>query len=172
MAHDFVDEAKIKDMFDMFDADGGGTIDVEELTQAFINLGISDTKEEIDELVKEIDTDGSGEIEYDEFRAVIARLQDQRDSIGEMQKAFFYFSGGKERITLTDLRKVMNEVGDHRTDLFLQEMFIIGDTDRDGIITFQDFKKLMETAIANERQGITTAKTVLDTANERDGVKL
>lgn len=172
MPDEQIDEAKIKDMFDMFDADGGGTIDVDELTQAFISLGISDTKEEIDELVRQIDTDRSGEIEYEEFRAVIATLQAQRDSVQEMHKAFTYFSGGKERITLSDLRKVMGEVGDHRTDQFLQEMFVIGDIDRDGVLTFQDFKNMMEKAIANEKQGVTSAKVVFDTANQRDGVRL
>ena len=57
-----LNESKIKEMFDLFDADGGGSIDVGELTHALVNLGISDTKDEIDRLVAQIDADGSGEI--------------------------------------------------------------------------------------------------------------
>lgn len=162
----------VKELFDMFDADGGGTIDTEELTNAFVSLGISDTKEEVAALVREIDTDGSGEIEFDEFSQVIDTLLSQRDSIGEMQKAFMYIADGKERITLNDLRQVSIDLNDVRKEQFLHEMFLIGDVDKDGVISFQDFRMLMERAIATEKEGITGPKMVLDAANERDGVKL
>lgn len=162
----------VKELFNMFDADGGGTIDTDELTQAFVALGISDTKEEIERLVREIDTDGSGEIEFEEFQEMIDQLLGQRDSVEEMMKAFTYFADGKERITLNDIRKVCIDIGDMRAEQFLQEMFIIGDTDKDGVISFQDFKALMEAAIASERAGITDPKEILAEANEADGVKL
>ncbi len=167
-----LDDTKIKEMFDMLDADGGGTIDTDELTQAFVSLGISDTREEIDRLVQEIDTDGSGEIEFSEFREVIYKLQSQRDSAGEIYKAFNYFSEGKERITFNDIKKVSIDVGDPRPDAFLKEMFVIADTDKDGFITFQDFRTMMERAIADEKLGLTSPNVVLDAANERDGMRL
>ena len=167
-----LDDVRIKEMFDMLDADGGGTIDTDELTQAFVSLGISDTKEEIDRLVMEIDTDGSGEIELDEFREVIYKLQAQRDSSAEMFKAFNYFSEGKERITYNDIKKVSIDVGDPRPDAFLKEMFVIADVDKDGFITFQDFRQMMERAIQDEKMGLTSPNVVLDAANERDGTKL
>ena len=167
-----LDDTKIKEMFDMFDSDGGGTIDTEELSSAFMSLGISDTKEEIDQLVVQIDTDGSGEIEFDEFKEVIYKLQAQRDSVSEMYKAFHYFSGGKERITISDIKKISVDVGDPRPDVFLKEMFLIADRDKDGIVTFQDFRQMMEQAIADEYAGLSSPKMVLDTANERDGISL
>ena len=114
-SHGVVDETLIKEMFDLFDADGGGSIDVEELTHALINLGISDTKDEIDRLVAQIDADGSGEIEYHEFLEVMNSLLSQRDSATEIHRAFSYFSEGKERITLADLRKLSIEIGDERS---------------------------------------------------------
>ena len=164
--------AHVKELFDMFDADGGGTIDTDELTNAFVSLGITDTKEEVEALVREIDTDGSGEIEFSEFSQVIDTLLSQRDSIAEMQKAFLYMADGKERITLNDLRQVSVDMGDERREQFLHEMFLMGDVDKDGVISFQDFRMVMERAIATEKEGITGPKTVLDAANERDGVKL
>lgn len=167
-----ITENKIRDMFDMFDADGGGTIDCDELTAAFVSLGISDTKEEIDQLVEQIDTDGSGVIEYEEFREVIVQLLSQRDSVSEIHKAFTYFAEGKERITLNDLRKISIDIPDIRTEQFLEEMFAVGDVDCDSVITFQDFRTIMENAIAHERSGLTDPKKVLDEANESDGLKL
>lgn len=170
--HDKVDEALIKEMFDLFDADGGGSIDVEELTHALINLGIADTKDEIDRLVAQIDVDGSGEIEYGEFLEVMTSLMSQRDSAAEMHRAFNYFTEGKERITIGDLRKISIQINDEQSEAFLAEMLTVGDRDADGAVTFADFKSMMETAIANERIGLTDPRTVIRQSNVEDGVRL
>jgi centrin-1 len=173
MTEEITDD-KIKEMFELFDADGGGTIDVPELTAALVNLGISDTKEEIDKLVQQIDTDGSGEIEYEEFREVMVQLLSQRDSVAEIYKAFDFFSGGKDRITLSDLRKVSLDIdigGPAPTELYLQEMLVLADTDRDGVVTFHDFKAMMEQAIATEKSELNDPKKILMAANAADGVQ-
>jgi len=167
-----LNESKIKEMFDLFDADGGGSIDVGELTHALVNLGISDTKDEIDRLVAQIDADGSGEIEYEEFVEVMHQLMSQRDSAAEMYKAFNYFSDGKERITQADLRKISIDIGDEQLEEFLREMLIVADGDGDGVVTFQDFRQMMDTCIANERAGIDNPRKVIHEANIRDGLHL
>ena len=170
-----IGEDKIREMFELFDADGGGTIDVPELTAALVNLGISDTSAEIDKLVEQIDADGSGEIDFDEFRDVMVQLLSQRDSSAEIYKAFDFFSQGKDRINLNDLRKVSLDVddGDSRpTEIYLQEMLIMADTDKDGVVTFQDFKAMMEAAIATERSELDNPKKILAAANAADGAQL
>ena len=171
-----ITEDKIREMFELFDADGGGTIDVPELTNALVNLGISDTKEEIDRLVQEIDTDGSGEIDFDEFRDVMVKLLSQRDTPAEMYKAFDYFSGGKDRITLSDLQKVSYDIAivgseGAPTNNYLQEMLLLADRDKDGVVTFQDFKAMMEAAIASEKSELDDPKKILAAANAADGVE-
>lgn len=163
---------KIREMFQMFDADGGGSIDIEELTAAFVSLGISDTKEEIDELVQQIDADGSGEIEFAEFKEVILYLIAQRDSVAEIHKAFTYFSDGKDRITVNDLRNIALSIGDKRSEAFLEEMFHIADADHDGVVSFHDFRVTMEAAIANDKKGLVDPRQVFDSANLRDGIRL
>jgi Ca2+-binding EF-hand superfamily protein len=167
-----IDEEKIKEMFDLFDADGGGSIDVAELTHALVNLGISDTQAEIDALVAQIDADGSGEIEFDEFVEVMQQLMAARDSATEMYKAFKYFSDGKERITLGDLRKTCIDIDDEQTEVALAEMMVVADGDKDGVVTFADFQHMMNECLANERAGILDGRKITMAANERDGVKL
>ena len=51
---------EIREAFDLFDADGSGTIDVKELKVAMRALGFEPKKEEIKKLVSEYDKDGSG----------------------------------------------------------------------------------------------------------------
>ena len=62
-----VSEEEIKEAFDLFDADGNGTIDAKELKVAMRALGFNASKEDIRNLIKQVDADGSGVIEYPEF---------------------------------------------------------------------------------------------------------
>merc|ERR1712123_444657 len=53
--------------FNIFDSDGGGEISTRELLKVFKMLGFTPNKDELDEIVEEVDQDGSGEIDFDEF---------------------------------------------------------------------------------------------------------
>jgi len=54
-------------LFDSIDADGGGTLDSEEMSQLFAMLGLSITKEQEATIMAKVDADGSGEVDFDEF---------------------------------------------------------------------------------------------------------
>merc|ERR1711942_61249 len=59
--------AEFKMAFDIFDHDGGGDINTNELGRVMKLLGQSPGKEELDEIVAAVDVDGSGSIDFDEF---------------------------------------------------------------------------------------------------------
>ena len=56
----------LREVFASFDADGGGSIDEEELGVAMKALGAPVSATELSALVKEIDEDGNGEIDFEE----------------------------------------------------------------------------------------------------------
>merc|ERR1712072_1259573 len=80
-------EAELHDMINEVDADGNGTIDfteflslmarkdkdnngfisAAELRHVMTNLGEKLTDEEVDEMIREADIDGDGQVNYDEF---------------------------------------------------------------------------------------------------------
>ncbi|XP_060577956.1 calmodulin-beta-like [Ruditapes philippinarum] len=64
-------DQKILDAFREFDKDGNGFISAAELRQVMTNLGEKLTDEEVDEIMKEADTDGDGQINYKEFAAML-----------------------------------------------------------------------------------------------------
>ena len=65
---DFVNDAEeIKEAFKVFDKDGNGYISAAELRHIMTNLGEKLTDEEVDEMIREADVDGDGQINYDEF---------------------------------------------------------------------------------------------------------
>ena len=57
----------MKAAFKLFDADGSGAIDVEELYNALKALGVKMPKKEVRVLLKELDKDGSEAIDFEEF---------------------------------------------------------------------------------------------------------
>ena len=70
---DFTDE-EIKNLqkcFDSLDGDNSKCIGVDELENPLIGLGFASNREEINEMIKQVDVDGSGQIEFDEFLLII-----------------------------------------------------------------------------------------------------
>merc|ERR1712216_558349 len=57
----------LKQEFDAYDEDRSGYIDVKELRELLHKLGESLTEDELEQAFKELDQDGSGEIEFFEF---------------------------------------------------------------------------------------------------------
>ena len=51
----------------MFDMDGNGTIDRDELRNVMKQLGEKLSEEDIEEMIQEADKNGDGLIDYDEF---------------------------------------------------------------------------------------------------------
>ena len=60
-------EEEMLEAFQIFDADGNGNISADELRQIMENLGERLTQEEVEDMVKEADIDGDGQINYEEF---------------------------------------------------------------------------------------------------------
>lgn len=60
-------DAEIREAFSVFDKDGSGKISGDELRQIMKSLGEDLTDDEIQQMIREADTNGDGEIDYEEF---------------------------------------------------------------------------------------------------------
>ncbi|KAG1874969.1 calmodulin, partial [Suillus subluteus] len=58
-------EDEIKEAFKVFDEDGNGYINPAELRHVMMNLGEKLTEAEVNEMIREADIDGDGQINYD-----------------------------------------------------------------------------------------------------------
>ncbi|CAD0010667.1 unnamed protein product [Aureobasidium pullulans] len=58
--------------FAVFDRDGSGTISAEELRNVMKSIGENLSDAEIDEMIKEADANGDGNIDYDEFAKIMS----------------------------------------------------------------------------------------------------
>jgi len=60
-------EQEMRSAFKVFDVDGSGTISPDEIFKLMASLGENLSEEEIKSMVKEVDSNGDGSIDYEEF---------------------------------------------------------------------------------------------------------
>ncbi|CAM6014038.1 unnamed protein product [Sphagnum balticum] len=60
-------DEELKEAFKVFDKDQNGFISAAELRHVMINLGEKLTDEEVNEMIREADVDGDGQVNYEEF---------------------------------------------------------------------------------------------------------
>ncbi|RDX82616.1 Calmodulin-related protein [Mucuna pruriens] len=69
-------EEELKEAFRVFDKDQNGFISAAELRHVMTNLGEKLTDDEVDEMIREADVDGDGQINYEEFvKVMMAKLR-------------------------------------------------------------------------------------------------
>ena len=65
-------EAELLAAFQTFDRDNSGTISADELRAMLKSLGDEMTDQEINDLIREADTDGDNNISFAEFKSIMA----------------------------------------------------------------------------------------------------
>ena len=93
-ALDFNDEElrKLRECFDALDDDHGGSIGIEELEEPLIGLGLANTKDEVNEIIRAVDEDGV--IEFKEFLDII-KSNDQSEKTALIKKFFKEMAKGE-----------------------------------------------------------------------------
>ena len=107
-------------------------------------LGFEPKKEEIKKMIADIDTDGSGTIDFNEFLEMMTAKMSERDPMEEIIKAFRLFDDDETgKISFKNLKRVAKELGETMTDAELLEMIERADNDQDGEINFEEFYAIM-----------------------------
>ena len=136
---------EIKEAFDLFDTDGSGRIDAKELKVAMRALGFEPKKEEVKRMIAEVDREGTGTVEFQDFLDLMTVKMAERDPLEEIRKAFRLFDDDETgRISLKNLRRVAKELGETMNDEELQEMIDEADRDGDGEISEEEFIRIMK----------------------------
>mmetsp|Transcript_1734 Transcript_1734/g.3604 ORF Transcript_1734/g.3604 Transcript_1734/m.3604 type:complete len:158 (-) Transcript_1734:213-686(-) len=84
--------AGFREVFDLVDKDGGGSISSNEVKELMNLLGMTPTLEEVKTMVAEIDTDGNGEVDFEEFLQVMAGQQATSYTKLDLLKSFKLFA--------------------------------------------------------------------------------
>lgn len=73
------ERSKLKQYFNSLDADGSGSIGLDELVDPLISLGIAESVDEVQKIIDSVDDDNSKQIEFKEFLKIIG----SQESSGE-----------------------------------------------------------------------------------------
>ena len=143
-----VTEQQVKDLqsaFDLFDKDGDGTITIDELETVMRSLDLHPTRAELQDMINEVDVDGSGKIEFTEFIQLMSVKGAPSNPDDEIYAAFKVFDkDGNGFISPAELRHVLMHIGEKLTDDEIDEMIREADVDGDGSINYEEFVAMMQ----------------------------
>ena len=92
--------------------DNDGTITIAELGSVMRALGRNPTEQDLQHILKEIDKDNNGTIEFEEFVELMERTFKDQGAQDELLQAFNLFDkDGNGKISLSELRLVMSSIG-------------------------------------------------------------
>ena len=146
------DEIKcLKTCFDLFDSKKQEFLSADDLDEILRAMGFRPSKEELMDILAEIDEDGSGEIEFGEFCQLCAKFLVEDPDIETMKRelkdAFrIYDKEGQGFITSDTLRGLIAELLAPLTDDELDGIIEELDEDGSGTMDFDEFCEMMMSA--------------------------
>ncbi|KLU81384.1 hypothetical protein MAPG_00474 [Magnaporthiopsis poae ATCC 64411] len=157
MSHLTNDQLKqLKEVFDIIDKDGTGSISAEEFADAMESLGLSATDAEAQDIINDIDINKDGQIDFHEFLRAMAHPEtdralnpnsqkpDMKKEQRELLQAFKVFDqDGSGSISPEELRQALRQLGDFYSDEEINDMISHADLDGNGSIDYQEFVQLM-----------------------------
>jgi calmodulin len=133
---------EFRETFTLFDKDGDGTITIRELRDVMLSLGQNPTQHELDDIFQASDFDGSGNLDFPEFLALMTRKKNDTysEEMTSLLEAFEVFDkDGNGLITTVEMRLVMTNLGENLTDAEVDTMVREADMDGDGQIDYEEF---------------------------------
>ncbi len=143
------DEIKVlKICFNMFDVNDQGFLSADDLDDILRGMGFRPSKEELKDILEEIDEDGSGEIEFAEFCQLCAKFlveEPDEDTLkAELKEAFrIYDKQGDGFISTDQLREIISELDTRLTAEDLDGIIDEIDEDGSGTMDFDEFCEMM-----------------------------
>lgn len=142
----------VKKAFQSIDGNGDGAIDKGELLKALTNYKFNFSEQEVDIVFKHGDLDGDGEVNFEEFmylmcpdsQTIVKKFRDSYKTIAEVKSAFIKFDKSRNGgLSKNELSRMMYSTGYSFSDVEVDAIMNLGDSDGDGEIDLDEFLFLM-----------------------------
>ncbi|XP_059472850.1 troponin C, isoallergen Bla g 6.0101-like [Neocloeon triangulifer] len=137
----------LKKAFDAFDREKKGFISTDMIGTILEMLGIQISDEDVEEIVVEMDSEGTGNLDFESFCVLSARFlveEDTEKMQQELREAFrLYDREGNGYITTDTLKEIFRELDNTITEEDLDEMIEEIDSDGSGTVDFEEFMGVM-----------------------------
>jgi len=135
---------ELREAFNLFDTEHAGTIDARELKAALRALGFEVKKEDVRRMLSDIGKDVSQPIDFNDFCEMMKGRMPDKNSRTEIDKVFALFDEDETgKISFRNLKRIAQELGESLTDEEMQEMIEEADRDGDGLISPDEFYRVM-----------------------------
>ncbi|OMJ78759.1 hypothetical protein SteCoe_21372 [Stentor coeruleus] len=142
------DVLDIKQAFDMFDRDNTGTISPSDMKLYLKKQGLESENPTVFHMINNLKTDDLEKVNFGEFLDLLASEGVDYNSVEEIQKLFSIFDVDKTGfIELSNLRRIVKEVGEALEEADIIELLRKSDLDGDGRVNFQDLYNIMNKRI-------------------------
>ncbi|XP_012838274.1 PREDICTED: calcium-dependent protein kinase 24-like [Erythranthe guttata] len=138
----------IKQMFQMMDTDKNGNLNFQELKDGLYMIGQPVADHDVQLLLDAADCDGNGMLNCEEFVTLAVHLK-KINNEELLHEAFLYFDKNNSGyIEFEELQQSL--LDDHfgpTNDQVVQDIIFDADLDKDGRISFAEFKAMMKTGM-------------------------
>lgn len=115
-----------------------------ELKAAMVSLGFDSKNGAIFQMITDLDSDGNGSLDFNEFLGLMTTKISDRNTKTQYQKVFNMYDDGKNGyLTVDNLARVANELGETVSAEELGELIRRADTDKDGVVSEEEFYAIM-----------------------------
>ncbi|CAB4058702.1 CALM [Lepeophtheirus salmonis] len=126
------------------DHDKDGFINHKELTAVLRIIGLNPTEAELQDMINEVDKDGTGSLDFPEFLKIMGKKSYEEKAEEQIREAFKVFDrDGNGFITKSELRVVMMNLGEKLSEDEIDTMIADADIDGDGTINYEEFAIMM-----------------------------
>jgi Ca2+-binding EF-hand superfamily protein len=95
-------------------------------------------------MISDLDTDGNGSIDFGEWLILMTKRVNDKDSRANINKIFALFDDERTGfISIKNLRRVTQEIGETVSEDELQELINRADTDKDGLVSEEEFYSIL-----------------------------
>eukprot|EP01061_Rhynchopus_euleeides_P010698 TRINITY_DN20210_c0_g1_i1.p1 TRINITY_DN20210_c0_g1~~TRINITY_DN20210_c0_g1_i1.p1 ORF type:complete len:155 (+),score=81.40 TRINITY_DN20210_c0_g1_i1:147-611(+) len=134
-----------RNVFNMFDTDASGAVSLNELGCAMRSLGMKASEKELDEMMRDVDVDGSGVIEFEEFLTLVSKRVTEPELLKQLEDVFHKFDSDQDGfLNAGDLVYALKHFAQSTmTEEEATEIMADVDPNGDGKIDLAEFIKLM-----------------------------
>ena len=130
--------------FEQLDVNDNGKIGMKELGSVLRCFGINPTEAEVQDIINEVDADGNGTLDFEEFVSLMCKRMTDTDVELELKNAFNIIDlDVNGRINAAELKRLFDASGAKVTDEEVEEMIREADLDGDGLIDLDEFKRVV-----------------------------
>jgi len=142
----------LKEAFSLFDSDGDGVVNAIDLGRVMHDLGQDPTYSDLLTMIKEVDADGNGTIDFSEFMSMMAlSAKADREAVKkapedtvELRTAFKLFDLNSDGyIDTSELKHIVHTLGNEVSDEEAADILRENDLNGDGKIDYEEFVKMM-----------------------------